>query len=121
MSIRNKDLIDIINSCKYYENEIERESYINPWRNSTKNEFSGNKRCIRLQRKRYLNDPIVREDPTDIVYSYKINQPRYQIGKLSTNIKELFEENRTQNDIVFLIISFLVIMVGGFMIFSNEL
>lgn len=108
MSIRNKDLVDIITSCKYYENDIKRDSYIPSWSIATKKNFD-NRGCVRLLRRRLTDNPIIRADPTDTIFSYKTEQPKSRDNKLNTNIIEFFGKEKNNNLCLILIIILITI------------
>lgn len=127
MTLRNRDVKDIIDDCDYYYEHIELPRYIRPWRIDPKFTYNDTKKCRQLNEKRLTYHPRWRESPFDTVFSYKTNQPlqynNFRPGSLG--VAEFFSgksnpisnpilnyknrQNYLSNTILFIILPILII------------
>jgi hypothetical protein len=100
MTLRNKDIKDIIDECDYYTDHIELQKYIRPWKTDPKFTYNKNKKCRQLNEKRLIFHPRRRQSPFDTVFSYKTNQPLQftNFRPRSFGVTEFFDgQNRNKN------------------------
>jgi len=109
MSIRNKDMANIIRECDYYKNLTNRDKYTGTWTMVGKSNYI-NRKCNRLLRTKLIKHPIIRNNYTDNIFSYKVNQPMMIYGKLRPKIKEFFGENYLCNKICISVILIIFII-----------
>lgn len=78
MSLRNKDIAFLLSRCDLYNETIEREDYIDPWKDDPT--FNPEKHCRKLREQRSLYHPLKRESNIDYEYNYRVNQPLKRSG-----------------------------------------
>lgn len=92
MALRNKDIYEMVNKCKFYEDNIERPEYISSWR------YNLDKRTCRELEGLLLNHtPTTRRYKH--IYNYRNQRPRI----------EYFQNNNTYIIVIFILFVMVVI------------
>jgi len=104
--LTNSDTADIINSCKFYLQDIEHPSYIRSFQQDPRFTYSLKKRCLELRRKRSFYNPVRRGLVANGSFNYRTNKPR---GHNSVQVYEPFDGDR---DSCCLIVVLIVILAA---------
>ena len=78
--LRNKTVANMVKDCDYYNDKIEYESYIDPWKVKPEFTYNEDKKCRQLEESRFLHQPLTDARTMDNIFYYKKNLPREHFG-----------------------------------------